>query len=49
VTGNGPITKVKGVYPPDDSQYAIYISIGKKPLKIRIRDLEKSKVLISVY
>jgi hypothetical protein len=49
VTGNGPITKVKGVYPPDDSQYAIYIAIGKKPLKIRIRDLEKSKVLISVY
>jgi len=49
VTGNGPITKVKGVYPPDDSQYAIYIAIGKEPLKIRISDLGKSKVLISVY
>lgn len=49
VTGDGPITKVKGVYPPDDSLYAIYIGIGKKPLKIKIRDLGKSKVLISVY
>lgn len=49
VTGDGPITKVQGVYPPDDSLYAIYIGIGNKPLKIRIRDLGKSKVLISVY
>lgn len=49
ITGNGPITKVKGSYPPDDSLYVIYIGIGKEPLKIKIRDLGKTKVLISVY
>jgi len=49
VLGDGPITKVEGVYPPDDSLYAIYLGIGDMPLKIRIKDLGKSKVLISVY
>ncbi|WP_425800782.1 hypothetical protein ACHOLT_11625 [Desulfitobacterium sp. Sab5] len=45
----GPIQSVQGVFPPDDSLAIIYVGIGQENAKIKIQDIGKNKVLISIY
>lgn len=45
----GPIQSVQGAFPPDDSLAIIYVGIGQESAKIKIQEMGKNKVLISIY